>query len=268
MNMIMFLESIKYQNLKGVDLMKKITSLLLCAIFTLVFAGFIHIGSASAATGNEVKLLQSIYQDGGSGGSSSLRGSIEVENIASHKQVNVVWRTSEQGWTTTPAIYAAPTEGNYEAWEFSFSYGFRRGPLTIEYYIEYIVDGNRYIDNNNGANYWGDYYMKAILNKPAVKMNCIGFIDPRENKISGSIFLKNISDHKDVKVVYTTDSWATVKTASAYYGQALPNGIELWRFETLVSADVNKIEAAVMYTVDGATYWDTNINNRNYIFQR
>jgi hypothetical protein len=176
-------------------------------------------------------------------------------------------------WSTFPATYAAPTDGNFEAWEWKISLSpyVTRNISQIEFYVEYIVNGTRYVDDNNASYYHvggGPYAPQALLNKPAVKLGVLNF---SYDNLVGHVYLKNLAYHKDVKLVYTTDSWASVKTAPLNYSSTLDhtNGyLEIWDFKVPVSTDVKKVEAAVMYTVDGVTYWDTNYNNRNYIIQR
>lgn len=254
---------------------KMITTLLLTAMFSFIFAGLIDITSASAATGNEVKLLHAQYKSG------ALKGSVNIENIAYDKQVNVVWRITGRtdGWISTPATYAAPKEGNFEAWEFvagpyshySIKVAQSAAVYGVEFFLEYFVNGKRYVDDNNGVNYQiGGYSLpEAILNEPAVKMSEVAF--GTNNNFTGNVYLKNLTPNKEVKIVYSTDNWATVQVAWAHYAYSLDrtnNYLERWDFDAPVASDVKRVEIAVMYIANGTQYWDTNYHNRNYIIQR
>lgn len=254
---------------------KMMKSLLLAAVFSLIVTAFGSIGTVSAATGNEVKLLHGQYSLG------FFKGSIEVENIAPSKQVNVVWKIygRTDGWLSTPATYAAPTEGNLEAWEFSAyiltyyhpSIATSAAVYGLEFYLEYYVNGTRYVDNNGGSNYRVGGYdqSEAILKKPVVKVGNVAF--GTNSDFKGHIYLKNFPVNKEVKIVYSTDNWATVQQAWASKAYTLNNSngaLDRWEFDVPVAAEVKRIEIAVLYVGDGTQYWDTNYNNRNYILQR
>lgn len=248
--------------------------LMLTAMCSLLFTGFGSIDTASAAIGSEVQLLHGQYEAG------LFKGSIEVDNIAESKQVNVVWRIfgRTDGWKTTQATFAAPTDGNFEAWEFSTDILSHYSPKVatsasvygLEFYLEYYANNTRYIDDN-GGNYYriGGYDQpEAILKKPVVKLGNVAF--GSSNDFKGHIYLKNIATNKEVKIVYSTDNWATVQQAWAYKAYTLDhtnNTMERWEYDVPVAADVNRIEIAVLYVGDGTQYWDTHYN-RNYIIQR
>ena len=62
-------------------------------------------------------------------------------------------------WVKIPTTYAAPTEGNFRSMGMETlylrnpNYGDGYSPDYYEFYIEYLADGQRYIDDNNGSFY-------------------------------------------------------------------------------------------------------------------
>ncbi|MNP59986.1 putative phosphatase regulatory subunit [compost metagenome] len=76
---------------------------------------------------------------------------------------------------------------------------------------------------------------------------------------SGAVYVKNIDPTKTVKIVYTTDNWATVHEGYATYVNRSNNfnTVELWTY-TFNVPGATEVKYAISYTTAGSTYWDNN----------
>ncbi|MEC0170157.1 hypothetical protein [Paenibacillus graminis] len=240
-------------------------------MFTLIF-GVPFMGSAFAS-GDEVKLIDSdvsiMYKNGYVGFS----GNIDVANLGPVKNVTVHYTTDNTNWYDTTASYVGPTDANREKWHFGIS---RTGSSTdhlelkdlkfIKFAIKYEVNNQIYWDNNGGANYYNEVnssypVSSVILGAPNV-LNDKSTLSNGE--FSGYIYVKNLDPTKTVKVVYTTDNWATTHEAFATYGGPVNNfkSVESWNYSINVPGATN-VKYAISYTTGGQTYWDNNYGH-NY----
>ncbi len=90
---------------------------------------------------------------------------------------------------------------------------------------------------------------------------------------SGYIYVKNLAYDKKVTVhfMYNDTDWSDV---SAHYYKTLPNGYEIWKYDTPYTTRVkyqycgdNYCKFAIKYEVNGNTYWDNNNGNNYYLSQ-
>ncbi|KAJ3191070.1 glycoside hydrolase 15 protein [Irineochytrium annulatum] len=103
---------------------------------------------ASAAASTQVNLIGYTY-DG-----TTLKGTINVQNLAFNKAIFVKYDTLSGTWSgSCNAVYASgPASNNYETWSFNC-------PIDsngiAQFYIEYDVSGTKYYDNGcgQGCNY-------------------------------------------------------------------------------------------------------------------
>jgi hypothetical protein len=205
-------------------------------------------------------------------------GYVELQNIAYEKNVSVFYRFGGIGaFTEAKASYVAPTHDNLEAWQFAtgaVSVGYKQS-TSIEFYFKYDVAGKTYYDSNDGQNYkvgvgYDPPLPGYLLKQSAVVLSYADVTTTADDSgaavakgLSGLIWVKNLAYTKLVQVVYSTDNWQTVQYANAAYESGSPSGVEGWRFGFNVTGTPKKIEFAIKYTVNGATYWDNNFRN-NY----
>ena len=83
------------------------------------------------------------------------------------------------------------------------------------------------------------------------------------NKFWGTIFVRNLSYRKKVKVVYSVDNWKSTKEVDASFQCPFDEQHEIWHFSTPVEPGTDHVEFAIAYTVNDAIYWDNNLY-RNY----
>lgn len=242
--------------------MKKKRVLSLVTVLALIIGVFSMIPSVSAVSDRPVKLIYAKAENTYPGIGAT--GYIEVENIDYNKNVTVHYSFNGTDWYDCAAEYYKPTWGNYEAWKFEtpgISYGYR-GSVTVQFAIKYEINGETYWDNNNGQNYSVaagydttnrfDFGVGGIANFYANRYN---------NTINGTLELKNLGYEKDVKVIYTTDNWATSDEVNAEYFYTFEKNdyVELWNYTIPTSA--SDVQYKLSYTVNGVTYIDDNFGD-------
>ncbi|SDE63173.1 Carbohydrate/starch-binding module (family 21) [Fontibacillus panacisegetis] len=243
-----------------------LTLFMLSAIISIVS----FIGSASAS-GNEVKLIDSqIVRDRFS--FYSFTGNIEVANLGYAKSVTVHYTTDDVTWYDIDAQYVAPTSSTHEKWNFSIytsslttNHPELKNLNFVKFAIKYTVNGNTYWDNNNSLNYYNEpntvFPNSAILgNVDVIKAYDFLYTDT----FSGAVYVKNINPTKTVKIVYTTDNWATTHEGYATYVNSSNNfnTVELWTYSFNVPG-ATEVKYAIAYSSAGSTYWDNNYGS-NY----
>ncbi|CAH1209723.1 hypothetical protein PAECIP111893_03107 [Paenibacillus plantiphilus] len=242
--------------------MKKI--LFSIIMLTLVFGAILS--SSAFAAGNEVKLLDSTITKG-SYGFVGFRGDIEVENLGPTKTVQVHYTTDNVNWYNTYASYVGPTGSTHEKWSFSIStnafttdHAELKGMSFIKFALRYDVNGSTYWDNNGSLDYYNTFpfagTISTILGKPNV-LNSFGYATSG-GSFYGKINVKNLAPTKVVKVLYTTNNWATTQTGYATFGAFInyANEVEYWDFNFSVSG--TSVKYKIEYTVGGSTYIDDN----------
>lgn len=212
-------------------------------------------------------------------------GTIELANYSSSKQVGVHYSVDGAAWQDAPAYYQATLANGREVWAFSFEvyeqeYEWYPVSRSVQFAVKMIANGVSYWDNNGGQDYKVStrgsdaVYPRVALGTSAMRIETghYGSVYPAGTVLSLEIILKHLAYAKDVKVVYTTDNWATVKTAPAYFIETVVNGQERWSASPVISSyDKSKsynpyaesVTFCVAYTVNDVTYWDNNGGN-NY----
>lgn len=239
----------------------------------------------SANAANEVHLIKLQSYKSYTGTTPLLRRHFEavVANLGSAKQVFVRMKASDGTWYNPINLkYDRAASSGSEVWsadvtDFVLPYS---NPASQEFVIGYTVNGHTYWDNNNGSNFIIDTDSGASL----FGINVYDKIIPasvyvptgQSGSYSGAVTVKNLAYAKQVKVVYSTDGWATSNTATAVFsptywyalaGSAAPNpnkyGSEEWTYTLAIGPTATRLDYAVSYTVNGQTYWDNNFG-RNY----
>jgi carbohydrate/starch-binding protein with CBM21 domain len=256
--------------------MKKFNMFIVSIVFiislsTMVMAaGEVQLVSASSTTHSKYGMYQ---QD------TSYK--ILVKNIAYTKNVSIWIQDTAGVWSAIPAEFYCSAPDNMEVWKAGSIY---RYPRILKFAVRYQVNGQTYWDNNNGSNYEVGPYSGTLLNNVPLLVWFPGHLySERDGTVKNSsinlvVNVQNLTYHKQVTVVYTTDGWATTQTKSLSFESAYtfgyttifsPNayGVEIWKADVFVGENVNRIEYAVSYTADGQTYWDNNFGN-NYVVER
>ena len=91
-------------------------------------------------------------------------------------------------------------------------------------------------------------------------------LTPRDNNLTGTLLIHNLSFEKRVFVRYSTDRWLTESDLPCSYLQPVNSQIDLFQFQ-LVLAQLNvglELEFCLCFrTGDGTEFWDNNYC-RNY----
>ncbi|ROT81830.1 putative protein phosphatase 1 regulatory subunit 3B-like [Penaeus vannamei] len=114
--------------------------------------------------------------------------------------------------------------------------------------------------------------MKARLETNNVSLENV-VIKESEARVTGTVKVRNLSYHKQVKVRYTTSNWLAHDDVYADYvpSAATATGASYDLYDTFTFAlplpssnQADKLEFCVCYTCSDAEFWDNN-NNLNYV---
>jgi hypothetical protein len=191
-------------------------------------------------------------------GSYNYQGSfkIVVQNLAHQKQV-AIWAQLGTVWKEIAASHVQSLPENREMWSAPASNG------EAQFVAKYTVNGTTYWDNNGGTNYnfpqaFDSFALLAGHNYKVV----LGSASLAGATLHVRLGVQNLAYHKVVGIVFTTDNWATVKTAYAQYNSTMTSGMERWDVTAPVGSTA-EVKLAVFYQVSGGEHWDNNFW-RNY----
>lgn len=221
---------------------------------------------ASAAT-EAIDLYASDYHDEAGGGVNWVVGNVYIKvsnrgqyySPISTKKVYLHGTTSETGsWTDTEATYVGTLADGSLIYKARTDKNFSSTPYA-KFALKYVVNGNTYWDNNYGQ----DYTHKNALGSAVVKAHTYAN-EAASNSVGGYMdvyaTVKNLAYTKDIKVVYTTNNWATTKKAPLNYQFTNDDGSEEWKVDDSVSVPYNA-KFYIQYKVNGQTYIDNNFGN-------
>lgn len=239
--------------------MKKIfnrkNSLLLFILSVLLFTGsmFIQAPTANAATDTVSMYYDDINCVYHGGNVHNIY--IKVANLDYEKNVSVHYTFTDRNgtWYDEDAEYVTSLDSDYDIFKATIS-----GFGTVQYSINYTVDGETYVDDNDG-----DLYSNQVLGSASVcALRSYGTLS--SYPINAAI--RDYGTDKDVKVIYTTDNWTTVKEASLSYSYNTGEDGVVVYYTSLNLEDATSLsdfEYAIAYTTNGVTYWDSNFGS-NY----
>lgn len=247
------------------------------ALLALVAGLTLGLASAPALAADEVRLLKAVSTVGSRYGQTwqDVSYTLVVKNLAYEKFVYIQEKQPDGTWALLPASYVGPANPGFEVWKVTRQYATYatppQAPRNLEFVARFVVGGVSYWDNNGGANYHlgqsdGPLLRTNVLVDSSIWRSPSGDLDV-------TIDLKNLAYTKNVKVVYTTNNWATSSEASAWHlgGYTLgyayiqsPNvqGVERW-LASIPAIPGTQLQFYVRYEVNGQTYWDSNFG-QNY----
>jgi len=207
----------------------------------------------------------------------TFKGVIEVANVAYNKSVRVHYTVAGAGWTAADAVYLGTAPSGREYWSFeTIAFVTTKQvlqPEEIRFAVEYQAAGQTWWDNNGGQDYsiitpkgvgYGPSMILGSANLGLVSASTVRNGWPAyANSFSTQIIVKNLSYHKNIKVLATVDGWQSSFPMQATYLSTLENGLELWEARTLIALNVEEVEFALSYTGNGQTWWDNNFG-QNY----
>lgn len=206
------------------------------------------------------------------------RGFVEVKNLAYQKNVFMHYglRHPAGAWRDVPATYVGPTRPGYEVWRFEtpeHAYSPRLS-ADFDFALRYEVAGSTFWDNNHRANYRVSTGARTLGPKLALGASPVALSEAQtfevdgKMRFTGQVVVRDLAYHKQVRVVFTTDDWASVHETYASYARPVSAGLgpaqntEVWAFDTVLP-NVADLEFAVQYRVEGRSHWDNNFR-RNY----
>ncbi len=247
------------------------------ALLALLAGLTLGLTSAPALAADEVRLLKAVSTVGSRYGQTwqDVSYTLVVKNLAYEKSVSIRHKQPDGTWADLPASYVGPAGTGFELWKATQQYATYSTPpqplRDLEFAARFVVGGVSYWDNNGGAN-----YRLGRSDGPLLRTNVLvdsSFWRTASGDLDVTLDLRNLAYTKNVKVVYTTNNWATSTEASASYvsgytvGYAYvysPNvhGVERWQAHIPAIPGTN-LQFYVRYEVNGQTYWDNNFG-QNY----
>ncbi|SEL22167.1 Carbohydrate/starch-binding module (family 21) [Aquimarina amphilecti] len=203
---------------------------------------------------------------------------VKVKNLAYQKEVAIHHQTNDGNWLDIPLSYEQSIGDDEEIWVGEVTPDYEI--FNTDFVVKYTVNGEIYWDNNKGENY-------------SMLVNAGGYLSPDKSvevnksftRFAGTSFAINVNAKRDygatgtVEVVYTTDSWVTKNTVPLTYQRYFRVGyahyimspnqfdVDIYSTSIRVSEEVQAIEFAVIYKVNGQEYWDNNYGN-NYTLNK
>jgi hypothetical protein len=207
---------------------------------------------------------------------------VEVSNLAFDKVVAIHQQLNDGQWEDVNLSYSFTTTTGTEIWKGTsiknlLTFTFPAPSLFGEKLAaKYIVNGQTYWDNNNGVNYTlvnsnrqdnsSFLYLNSDFNIFAAASNQPLVSDSNLSYLNIAADVRNIAFAKEVKMVYTTNNWATSATKSLAFNSNENNNattdFERWTVSFSIPL-TSKVIYALSYKVNGATYWDNNFG-KNY----
>lgn len=191
-------------------------------------------------------------------GSFAYKGSFEiiVHNLAFEKRVAIHAHLGTS-WSDIGATFVESLPENRELWRALAT------NAEDQFVAKYDVNGATHWDNNAGANYtfpkaFDDFVALSGIRYPVV----LGSAGIGAGILHISVGIQNLAFAKVVGALYTTDNWATTKTAFGGFERTMPSGLEIWAVNAPVGA-ANPVKFALFYRVAGREFWDNNFW-RNY----
>ncbi len=248
------------------------------ALSTLVAAALMLVSARSFAAG-EVTLLRAYSSVGYGEGlyDQTTIYQIVVKDLAFDKRVVVHLKQPDGTWSDLAATYVAPAGSGRELWRAEAHYGSvgqRGATRDLEFALEYSVLGATYWDNNGGANYKVAQQSGGYLGAATTVLAADAYAEGSSGGFGGDIDVRNLGYAKRVAVIYTTDNWAHTQVVDAHFvpsyavgdGSYVTNpnayGVERWFFN-VPGELATLVTFAVVYTINGQTYWDNNFG-QNY----
>lgn len=247
------------------------------ALLALLAGLVLGLTSTPALAADEVRLLKAHSTVGSRYGQvwQDVAYTLRVKNLAYEKSVFVRQKQPDGTWVDLPGSYVGPAGSGFEIWKVTRQYASwhmdPQAPRDLEFVPRLVVGGQSYWDNNGGANYHLGQNDGPLLNGTHVLVDSSFW---RANgDLDVNIDVRNLAYAKNVKVVYSTDGWATSTEASAQYVSGYtygysyiysPNaqGVERWQAHIPAIAG-NVLLFYVRYEVNGQTYWDSHFGS-NY----
>lgn len=195
-----------------------------------------------------------------------LNWEVRVKNLAYNKKVFIRQQLKSGQWTNIALSYSRQADAGYEIWSGGASQ-LNSYTFSTRFAVGYTVNGVTYWDNNAGADYNMPYNCGEMLGR-GYQVALKGY-SYANNFLSVYVDVRNIAYTKSVKLVYSTDNWATSVSvplyfqSSYYYGYATVNcptaaGFERWATWNGYIGPVSGARFFIEYSVNGQKYYDNN----------
>ena len=255
---------------------------LVLLLSSLVSLGALFTASTASAA-EAVQLYTAFFGIQSRYGCTQYSGSFDILTTAfgHDKSVYVHLRESDGAWIDLPASFVEGLPDGRERWRASVIYGqgacptAKTAPDTFEFAVKVSTRAGDTWDHAGGANYSALKASGSFLGdiQVAAAGMSLSLAQDGSHVFRADAFVRNIAYGKSVDVVYSTDGWQTVQTASLEYtptyvlgygSYASPNvnGIEVWG-RTSMTVPAGCVDFAIRYRVNESEYWDNDFG-RNF----
>jgi hypothetical protein len=207
----------------------------------------------------------------------------EVSNLGYSKVVVVHQQLNNGEWEDISLFYSFTTNTGTEIWKGASTKDVftsvipTRSEFGDKITVKYVVNGQTYWDNNSNKDY-------ILLNTNRQENSSFLYLNPEfsifntttsatplvtntdVSCLNVAADVRNLGFVKDVKVVYTTNNWATTSSATLTFNAAENKNetkdFEIWTAAVLIPK-TTKVTYALSYKSNGQTYWDNNFG-KNY----
>jgi hypothetical protein len=176
-----------------------------------------------------------------------VEGTVEVVNYSHTKDVVIYYNHQGTAWEEANCYYQETLPGGTELWGFALSlyeipFTYEPEAVNVQFALRMDANGQSYWDNNHGADYMvsiigsDQLFSDVALGSKGVEVSyaTFGSVYPAGNVLTVEVNLLNLAYAKDVKIVYTKDSWATVNESPMSYTETTFNGQEIWMGAPLI----------------------------------
>lgn len=230
-------------------------------------AGVSSVRSALAAP--PVRLIYAKAYGYGCSSCMTWGGVVEVENLAYDKEITIAHQGLGGGAAgEVRAAYLRTLPSGRELW----SFGLAGGLGTSQLRVRYRAAGRELWDDNGGWDYWGRIESVSgygIVGREAplgagidvVATEAYVMLPARgrpDTELWVQLLVRNRAYEKTVRVVSSTDGWATVRTKDAEYLYGDGAGGEVWRAHQPLDSAATEVSFVVSALAGGVESWDNN----------
>lgn len=195
-----------------------------------------------------------------------------VDNLAYHKQLDVLWAGDDGQWQVLLARFQAPQGEGREYWQASLSVSGRSGcslPGRIQFAVRLRCDGVDYWDNNAGANYTLPTSIGVHLfpGAPLHQLTLAQQIAQRQQYLPIQLAVDASLQALQVEIHWTTDHWRHHNRLRCHRRRSPAHAnSQIWS----TRLDVSKafaVEYCLRIRTQQGVIWDNN-DGRNYCLTR
>lgn len=193
---------------------------------------------------------------------------LAVENLAYHKQVDVVWAGRDGHWQTLSAAYLGPNGERHEFWQACLNLHGQSAKLLagdVQFAVRLRCDAGEFWDNNGGINHLSRQGSEVCLAPDQTMQNLA--LEPQLKDRQPFVQVRVAVDPKlraqMVVLHWTDDNWSHSHRSRCYHHKRQkPGSAQIWS-ANLRAADAFTLQFSICCQTPDRDIWDDN-GGRNY----